>query len=151
MEKQEFIVLQIFRGIDMFDRLIRCLKGWGTGIVIMSFPVLFFYGEFYFGNQFWKMVMTLFFVLFPVVLLFENIFFHYFRFLKGSQFIVLAILFILSEVEFFYLPWKYSQVEYSGNWIANLTFWIFAIIAAFVVVQFLIPKKKLIIVQKEIL
>ena len=150
MVKQKFIVLKTFQGIDMLYRLVRCLIGWGTGIIIMGFPMLFLNDIFLFKIEIWKMFLGLYQVFFPVLLLVENIFYRYRRFSKGFQFIVLSVLFILAEIEFFYLPWKYTQVQYSGNWITNLTFWLFAIIAAFVVTQFLIPKRKLVIFQKEI-
>jgi hypothetical protein len=150
MEKQGFIVLQIFRRINMFHRLARCLKAWGTGIIIMAIPVLFFYGDFTFGSKIWNMLICLYFVLFPVLLFFDNIFHRYRLFSKGLQFVVLAVLFILSEIEFFYLPSKFSQVQYLGSWITNATLLLFAVLAAFVVSKFLFPKRKLIIVQKEI-
>ena len=150
MAKQEFISLKIFQRIDMLRRLLRCLKAWGTGIIIMGFPVLFFNGNFLFGSKIWKMLICLFFVLFPVLLFFENIFQRYRLFSNRLQFIVLAVLFILSEIEFFYIPREFSQVEYVGNWITNSLLLFFAVLASFVVSKFLIPKQKLIIVQKDI-
>ncbi|NQU54040.1 MAG: hypothetical protein HQ522_16045 [Bacteroidetes bacterium] len=134
----------------MLHRLVICLKGWGTGIVFMCFPILFFKGEFLFGAETWKMLVSLFFVLFPVLFLFENVFYRFPLFSKRLQFIVLSFLFILSEIVFFYLPWRYSQVEYLGSWLTKVTLAIFAVFAAYVVSRFLIPKRNLIIVQKEI-
>lgn len=131
-------------------RLIRCIKCWATGTVIMGFPMLFFYSEFNIGNEIWKMLIVLFFVLFPVLFCLESIFHRYHFFSKRLQFAVLSLFFILAEIELYYLPWNFTQLEYNGNWVSSATIAAFAVIAAFVVSRILVPQKNLIIVQKEI-
>ena len=52
-------------------RLVKCIKGWGTGMAILFFPVLVFNQNFEFGTQIWKLVIAAFIVFFPVLLFFE--------------------------------------------------------------------------------
>ena len=134
----------------MVARLIRCLKGWGTGVFILGFPMLFFNGDFYFGGEKWKTFVSVLLVFFPVLLLFEFLFTRLLFVSKSKQLVALVFILIISEIIFFYLPLNLTQVKYLGNWITIASLLLFVIIAAIFILRILFPHKNLIIVQKEI-
>ncbi len=130
--------------------LIRCLKGWGAGVFILGFPVIFFNDDFYWGDEIWKTFVFVFFVFFPALLLFEFVFTRLLLFSKLKQFVVLVFVLIMSEIVFFRLPLTLTQVKFSGDFISFMPLFLSIIIAAIIVLQILFPKKSLIIVQREI-
>ena len=134
----------------MVSSLIKCLKAWGAGVFILGFPVLFFYGDFYFGEKIWKTFVSVLFVFFPALLLFEFVFTRLLLVSKSKQFVVLVFILIISEIVFFYLPLNLTQVKYLGDWITIASLFLFIIIAAIFVSRILFPQKNLIIVQREI-
>ena len=134
----------------MVSSLIRCLKGWGAGVFILGFPVIFFYDNFYLGDEIWKTFVSVLFVLFPALLLFEYVFSKLVIVSKLKQFAFLVLILIISELVFFYLPLNLTQVKYLGNWITIASLFMFVIIAAIIVLRILFPQNNLIIVQREI-
>lgn len=134
----------------MVSSLIKCLKAWGAGVFILGFPVLFFYGDFYLGDKIWKPFVSVLFVFFPALLLFEFVFTHLLLVSKTKQFVALVFILIISEIVFLNLPLNLTQIKYLGNWITTASLLLFVIIAAIIVLRILFPQKNLIIVQREI-
>ena len=134
----------------MLKRLFKCLKGWGACIFVLMVPVLFLYPEFHFGNERWKIVLSVFYVFFPTFLLFEFTFKNYLPKARWIQTGLFSLLFLLSEIELFLLPVEYTQIQFLGTWYSEIAFVVFTIPAGFVAKRIIDPTKNLVIVQKEI-
>lgn len=116
----------------------------------MAFPIVFIYSEFDFGNEFWKSLLALFFVFFPVLILSDYIFQRFLIRSKRLRFIILLLLLIGSEIAFSYLPVEFTQVQYHGSSFTVLILFLFAIPAAYCVNLILQNNKEVVIIQKEI-
>ena len=134
----------------MKKHIIRSCKGWSAGLLILCFPLLFLYPEFGLGKELWKTFFSVVFVIVPVLLLYEFIIRKNLRNNYIQQFVLLAMLLIASEIEFYLLPAKITQVLYFGGITESLIFFLFAILAAFVIVKTVWLKKEIVIIQKEI-
>ena len=134
----------------MNKRLIKCLKAWGVGIAVMGLPVVFLYPNLIVGNEVWQILVLLFAILFPALLFFEFVSRKYLRHSYYWRALVLIVLFVLSELEFYSLPFRISQVKIEVSLLLVLLMLSFTIIAAALVIQIMKLKNDLVIVQKEI-
>jgi len=134
----------------MVVRLFRCLKAWGTGILIMGFPIVFFYYRFNVGTEIWRIPVAVFLVYFPFLLLFEFFLLRYLKHSKWWRILVLIFLFILSEIEFYYLPHSFTQLTFHPDKLSVAILLLFTFFAAFIISEIMPPKTNLVIIQKEL-
>lgn len=78
-------------------RIVNCLKAWGAGIGILSFPVIIIYYELVGGSSSWKTLFMLLFSYIPVLLFFEVLVKKYICNFFYWQILILSFLFILLE------------------------------------------------------
>lgn len=134
----------------MIKRLVKCIKAWGVGIAVMGLPVVFLYPNLIVGNEVWQIPVLLFAILFPALLFFDFVSRKYLRHSYCRRALVLIVLFVLSELEFYSIPFGISQVKIELNLLLVLILLSFTIIAAALVIQIMKLKNDLVIIQKEI-
>ncbi len=134
----------------MVSRLVNCFKSWGIGVVFLSFPVLIIYPEVNLGDDNWKILLFACLLFLLILLLFEYIFRKYIYGLKQFRFLVLYLILIIHEIVFFYLALNLTQAANNEKWIAGVLLFLPTLIASFIILRILFPKRNLIIAQKEI-
>lgn len=134
----------------MFARIGKCLMAWVVGIVFLILPLHFIYPEFIWGNEIWRILLSLFIIYFPGLLLFEFFFQQLIRNSVLKQNGLLALMFILSGLEIYALPFKLCRLNADFNYISFAIMSFFSLLAAVAASQVFRFKMNLIIVQKEI-
>ena len=134
----------------MLSRLIICIKAWGAGIGVMALPLLFLRPICVVGNNIWQIPVLLFSILFPALLIFDFLSRKYLRHSTYRRILVLTVLLVLSELEFYSLPFRINQFQIEFTFVPVLLLMFFTILAALLLVQIMKQKNNLVIIQKEI-
>lgn len=134
----------------MFIRLIKCIKAWILWMFIMAIPAFIYQHAIYIEASNWKIFYTLFMVFLPFLIFYENLLFYYYKWLKRIQYLILSFVLLFSEMVYKYLPWSITKLSYEETWSFNIFFVIFTLFAARVIGKFVLYKKQIVIVEKEI-
>jgi hypothetical protein len=132
------------------NRLFKCIKAWILWMLIMAIPASIFKHAFFVEASKWDIVLGIFLISFPILLLCENLLYKFFRYLRRFQFLILLLIFILSEFIYSNLPGNISRVNYEETWLSNVVFILFTVFAAGLINKFIFKQKRIVIVQKEI-
>ena len=116
----------------------------------MGLPLLFMQTSFVIGNKLWQIPVLLFSILFPALLFFDFISRRYLHRCFIKRIVVLTLLLLLSEMEFYALPFSINQVEMEFTVLAVLLILLFTLLAALLLVHIMVQKNKIVIVQKDI-
>ena len=150
MGRPGFIDLKILNFKVMYIRLFKCIKAWILWMLVMAIPAFIFNHTFYVEASKWKLIFSIFLISFPFLLLYENLMYIFFRYLKQFQLLILSIVFVLSEFGYNNLPWSLTHVDYAETWVSNGIFILFTVLASWIINRFVFYRKQIIIVQKEI-
>lgn len=132
------------------NRLFKCIKAWILWMLIMAIPAFIFKRAFVIEASKWNIILSIFLFSFPVLLLCENLFYKFFRYLSRFQFLILLAAFILSEFIYSNLPGSVSNVNYDETWLSNIVFIGFTVFAAGLINKLIFKQKQIVIIQKEI-
>lgn len=134
----------------MRNRLFNCIKAWILWMIVMAIPTFIFKYSFYFEASKWNIILSIFLISFPILLLCENLLYKFFRYLWRFQFLIFLTVFVLSEFIYSNLPESLSKVDYDETGLSNAVFILFTVFAAGMINKFIFPRKRIVIVQREI-
>ena len=116
----------------------------------MALPFLFLKPNMVVGNELWQIPVLLFSILFPALLLYDYVSRTYMRKCFKRRVCILTGILVLSELEFYSLPFRISQIRMEFEMTTVLVLFLFTLLAAILLALIMVQKNGIVIIQKDI-